>query len=52
MLRAAGQGDHLEHAYQVRLGDPTAQHVLVAALQAVSGVRDVRLFLQDPTQEL
>lgn len=52
MLRAAGQGAHFEHAYQVRLGDPRAQQGLVHALQAVSGVRDVRLFLQDPTQEL
>lgn len=52
MLRTAGQGDVFEHAYQVRLGDARTQQGLVSALQAVSGVRDVRLFLQDPTQEL
>jgi hypothetical protein len=52
MLRAAAQGDLLEHAYQVRLPDPARQTALVGALQAVDGVRDVRLFLSDPTQEL
>lgn len=52
MMRAAAQGDLQEHAYQVRLPDPSHQTALVSALQAVTGVRDVRLFLSDPTQEL
>jgi len=52
MMRAAAQGDLQEHAYQVRLPDPSQQTALVSALQAVAGVRDVRLFLSDPTQEL
>jgi hypothetical protein len=52
MMRAAAQGDLQENAYQVRLPDPSHQTALVSALQAVTGVRDVRLFLSDPTQEL
>jgi hypothetical protein len=52
MLRAAGQGQLQEYAYQVRLADPKKQEALVVALQSVDGVRDVRLFISDPTQEL
>lgn len=51
-LRQAAQGAAFEHAYQIRLPDLDRQLSLVAALEAVPGVRDVRLYLQEPTQEL
>jgi uncharacterized membrane protein YhiD involved in acid resistance len=51
-LRQVAQGDAWEHAYQVRLGDAARHIELVSALERVPGVRDVRVYLQEPTQEL
>lgn len=51
-LRQGGSGRDVEHAYQVHLPDPGARTALVTALQEVGGVREVRLYLQTPTQEL
>ncbi len=51
-LREAAQGTVLEHAYQVSIPDPDRRAPLVAALQAVQGVEDVTLLLQEPTLDL
>lgn len=51
-LREAAQGTVLEHAYQVSIPDPSRRAPLVAALQAVQGVEDVTLLLQEPTLDL
>lgn len=51
-LREAAQGTVLEHAYQVSVPDPSRRAPLVAALQAVQGVEDVTLLLQEPTLDL
>lgn len=51
-LREAGQGDFVEHAYQVSFPDPEGRNKLVSALQGVTGIRDVTLLLQEPTFEL
>lgn len=51
-LRQGAQGDVFEHAYTVRLADPRRQIDLVQALESVPGVKDVRMYLQEPTQEL
>jgi hypothetical protein len=51
-LRQVAQGQAWEHAYQIRLGDASRHIALVAALEKIEGVSDVRVFLQEPTQEL
>jgi hypothetical protein len=51
-LREAAQGAAMEHAYQVRLGDDRQRAELVRALEAVPGIADVSLLLQEPTVEL
>jgi hypothetical protein len=51
-LREVAQGAAMEHAYQVRLGDPQHRTSLVSALEAFPGVQDVSLLLQEPTVEL
>ncbi|MEZ4450388.1 MAG: DUF4956 domain-containing protein [Nannocystaceae bacterium] len=51
-LREVAQGQAMEHAYQVRLGDPRQRVALVRALEAIPGVQDVSLLLQEPTVEL
>jgi uncharacterized membrane protein YhiD involved in acid resistance len=51
-LREASQGEELEHAYQVRIPDPSARAPLIEALASVEGVRDISLHMQDPTLEL
>ncbi len=51
-LREGAQGTVLEHAYQVSIPDPDRRAPLVAALQAVPGVEDVTLLLQEPTLDL
>ena len=51
-LREVAQGAAMEHAYQVRLGDPRQRVALVRALEAVPGIQDVSLLLQEPTVEL
>ena len=51
-LREVAQGQAMEHAYQVRLPERHDQVKLVRALEAVAGVKDVSLLLQEPTVEL
>ena len=51
-LREAAQGAAMEHAYQVRLGDPKDRIVLVRELEKLQGIEDVSLLLQEPTVEL
>ncbi|MCY1011461.1 hypothetical protein OV079_39060 [Nannocystis pusilla] len=51
-LREVAQGEAMEHAYQVRLGDPRHRAALVRALEELPGVQDVSLLLQEPTVEI
>jgi hypothetical protein len=51
-LREVAQGEAMEHAYQIRLGDAKHRADLVRALEAVPGIQDVSLLLQEPTVEL
>ena len=51
-LREVAQGQAMEHAYQIRLGDPRQRSALVQALEATPGIQDVSLLLQEPTVEL
>ena len=51
-LREVAQGRALEHAYQVRLGQPEARQSLIHALEELPGVQGVSLMLQEPTVEL
>jgi hypothetical protein len=51
-LRDVAQGKAIEHAYQVRLGDPKDRTELVRALERLPGIQDVSLLLQEPTVEL
>ena len=51
-LREVAQGKAMEHAYQVRLGDPRDRAALVRELERLPGIQDVSLLLQEPTVEL
>lgn len=51
-LREVAQGREMEHAYQVSIPDPKVQQLLISELNAITGVHDVSLMLQDPTLEL
>jgi len=51
-LREISQGGRLEHAYQVKLRDPSYQQHLITALRSVKEVYDVSLLLQDPALEV
>jgi uncharacterized membrane protein YhiD involved in acid resistance len=51
-LREVAQGDRLEHAYQVKLRDPSYHAHLIEALRDVDGVHDVSLLSQDPALEV
>lgn len=51
-LRDVAQGAAMEHAYQIRLGDPAQRADLVRALEGIDGVQDVSLLLQEPTVEI
>lgn len=51
-LREVAQGQAMEHAYQVRLGDPKDRAMLVRELEKLPGIQDVSLLLQEPTVEL
>lgn len=51
-LREVAQGKAMEHAYQVRLGDPRHRIALVQGLESLPGIRDVSLLLQEPTVEI
>lgn len=51
-LREAAQGTVMEHAYQISVQSPELRAPLVASLQAIAGVQDVALLLQEPTLDL
>lgn len=51
-LREVAQGTAMEHAYQIRLTGPQHRQELVRALEALPGIQDVSLLLQEPTVEL
>lgn len=51
-LREAAQGTVMEHAYQISVRLPELRSELVSNLQAIPGVQDVALMLQEPTLDL
>lgn len=51
-LREASQGKAMEHAYQISVRSTELRSPLVASLQAVPGMQDVALLLQEPTLDL
>jgi uncharacterized membrane protein YhiD involved in acid resistance len=51
-LREAAQGKVMEHAYQITVRAPELRSPLVLGLQAIPGVQDVALMLQEPTLDL
>ncbi|AKT41122.1 DUF4956 domain-containing protein [Chondromyces crocatus] len=51
-LREAAQGTMMEHAYQLTVRAPELRSPLVSRLQAIQGVQDVSLLLQEPTLDL
>jgi len=51
-LREAAQGTVMEHAYQICVRVPELRSELVSSLQAIPGVQDVALLLQEPTLDL
>ncbi|MFM2245772.1 MAG: hypothetical protein RL071_1846 [Pseudomonadota bacterium] len=51
-MREVEQGRRLEQAYQVHLRSGEGRAALVLALQAVDGLTDLSLHVQDPTLEL
>jgi len=51
-MREVAQGDAFEHAYQVRIPDPDARPALLHALDAIEGLGDVALHMQEPTLEV
>ena len=51
-LREVAQGAAMEHAYQIRIADPKQRSALVRGLEALPGIEDVSLLLQEPTVEL
>jgi uncharacterized membrane protein YhiD involved in acid resistance len=51
-LREASQGAAMEHAYQVSVRAQELRSPLVSRLQAIPGMQDVALLLQEPTLDL
>lgn len=51
-LREAAQGALMEHAYQISVRTPDLRSPLVTSLQAIPGMQDVALLLQEPTLDL
>ncbi len=51
-MREVAQGDRFEHAYQVRIPNPEQRPALLHALDAIEGVADVALHMQEPTLEV
>lgn len=51
-LRDIAQGERLEHAYHVKLRDPSYQPHLIAAIRSVEEIYDVSLLMQDPSLEV
>ena len=42
----------MEHAYQISVPNPDARNHLVLGLQALNGIQDVTLLMQEPTLDL
>ena len=51
-LREVAQGGRLEHAYQVKLRDPSYRDHLLSALRLIEEIEDVSLLFQDPALEI
>ncbi len=51
-LREVAQGKRLEHAYHVKLRDPSFQQPLVAAIRTLDEINDISLLMQDPALEV
>lgn len=51
-LREVAQGQAMEHAYQVRLADQGRRVDLIHDLEALPGIQDVSLLMQEPTVEI
>lgn len=51
-LREVGQGEQVEYAYQVKLGELEYREALVGVLKGIPGVADVSLLMQDTNVEL
>ena len=51
-LREVAQGGRLEHAYHVKLRDPSYQPHLISAIRTIGEVYDVSLLMQDPSLEV
>ena len=51
-LREAAQGRIMEHAYQITVRTLDLRSTLVSNLQAIQGVQDVALLMQEPTLDL
>ena len=46
-----GQGDFVEHSYQVKFDKPDEKHALLTELRQSSQVQDVRLLMQEVNLE-
>lgn len=51
-LREIAQGSLLEHAYQIKLREPSYRDKLLAAIRTLEGIEDVSLLFQDPAMEV
>jgi len=51
-LREVAQGGRLEHAYQVKLRDPSYGEHLLSTLRTIEEIEDVSLLFQDPALEI
>lgn len=51
-LRELAQADRMEHAYQVRIPDSQRRVALIRSLEAIEGISDLSLHMQEPTLEL
>lgn len=51
-LREAAQGDAMEHAYQISARGERDRSAVVTSLQALPGLQNVTLMMQEPTLEL
>lgn len=51
-LRESAQGAAMEHAYQISARSLEGRASVVTGLQAIAGVRDVTLLLQEPTLDI
>jgi len=51
-LREVAQGGRLEHAYQVKLRDPSYREHLLSTLRKIEEIEDVSLLFQDPALEI